>query len=350
MGPVWAQAEQGTLVEEQRQSHPGLIEHEQLPSPVLPEPSPPQTETPGELLTAPPATPETIPPERIYSPGRRAEPRLWEMLNQGQYQALDAEIKRLRVEDPNWTPPDELIHWLNHHLGLFAQPQQTPQAASPPVKRAPSPAERQRLAYEQAATDADRLHRRGQSEAALRRLAPWVERIYQTRDAERLELLAWIRLALGQSEQALADFRQALAWRPGIEAVRGELLALQSLGRDAELLVLAPERIKRWPNLKQTALDALRGLAAKRHESGDYETAQRLLATAVQLGADDLDTHRLAAWNLYNLGQFRLAADRFQTLYRATKDEDSAQGLILSLRALNAAPEIAAQAQTVRDL
>ncbi len=341
-----AQVEQGIILEESHQPQTGLIEQSQNPPAASPEPEAVASEPMGaETIPSPPGS-ESIPPEQIYSAGRWAEPRLWEMLNQGQYQRLDAEIKRLRQEDPHWNPPEELIYWLNHHLKLLAQPQPSAvQTTAPKAKRLSSPADRQRLAYEQAATAADRLHRRGQSAQALGQLEPWVKRIQQTRDAGRLELLAWVRLAVGQNEQALADFQQVLAWQPGIEAVRGELIALQHLERAEELLALAPKRAQRWPALKPTALSALRSLATQRHDSGDYQAAQRLLETAVQLDPHDLDTRRFLAWNNLKAGQTRLAADRFQMLYRETGDEESARGLILSLRALSAESELAAQAQ-----
>lgn len=352
LGIASVQAAQETLLEDQRQTQQDLIESRKRPAPVVPETSDQSTTSPPRLTDAPEPSDsdspsivqpdaEGIPRDRFYSAGRRAEPSLWALLNEARYVELDREIERLRREDPAWEPPAELLHWLRHHLQLAARPQSSQRTAAPVSKPAPTPQQRRTLTYERDVAAAARLQRQGRSESALERLAPWETRIRKTRDVDRSMLLAWIRLGAGQVEPALADFRRSSTWRPSSEAARGELLAVRRLGRDDELMAIAEPLVARWPNLRQTAMDALRAAAADRYEQGDYETAGRLLDAALALDATDRATRQLMAWNDFKREQWHEAAGRFQSLYREQRDEDSARGLTLSLGRLCAQSELA---------
>lgn len=345
-------AAQDGLLEADKQGQRSVIEQRTAPSPATtitrPMPGSPASKTPPEAGKAlePPQPPAAVPPERIYSAGRRAEPRLWEMLNGGRYIELDREIQRLRTEDPNWQPPAELTRWLRHHLA----PRKTPSPAArsvvksrPPVAKSP-PAPAPTARYGAAATLAARLDRAGRHEAALQRLEPWASWITQHRDAGALELLAWLRFKAGQYPAALADFRRVLAWRFAPSAAQGELLALERLQRYDELIAAARRHAARRPELAEASANALRTAAAQKHRNGAYPEAGQLLAEAAQLTSPDRGARLLAAWNEFQLRRWRSAADRFAALYRETPDEDSAQGLYLSLRELGATAELAALA------
>lgn len=341
LGVGSTQASQEALLSEQHQSQAGLIESQQRPTPQSPETSvqsrlsshltkddskSARSERPVVRLDS-----DAIRPERLYSAGRRAEPRLWTLLNQGDYVKLDAEVRRLRREDPAWKPPAELLRWLRHHLETTTQPQTAPDLSA---------SQRRALRYERDMAAAARLQNQGQSAQALTRLKRWEKRIRLTRDAGRLELLAWVRLDVGEVEQALADFRRSSAWRPSAEAARGELLALQQLGHQDELLAIAAPRVERWPSVRDTAIEVLRAAGANQYESGEYDDADRLLQAALALDASDRSTQRLMAWNDLERAHWQEAAARFMTLYHAQPDEDSARGLTLSLERSGARTEL----------
>lgn len=288
-----------------------------------------------------PTSPElSIPPERIYSAGRRAEPRLWELLNAARYAELEQEIRRLRAEDPAWTPPDELLSWLGHHLAAPSKPR---------VGRAPAPrVERKKPvvdAYGTAVTAAARLQRAHRTAAALARLQPWERAIVKRRDAGASELLGWLHLSADEHAAALQDFRRAGRWRPAPNPARGELLALERLGLDRELEETARQHAARWPELRETAAGALRALATQRHRDGDYARAERLLVDAATLSAPDRDARLLTAWNAFQLEQWPSAADQFSILYQEAPDTPSAEGLLLSLKKQNDRARLAVLAQ-----
>ncbi|MER2527928.1 MAG: cellulose synthase subunit BcsC-related outer membrane protein, partial [Candidatus Competibacter denitrificans] len=379
----------------------GVVEQQTAPPAARPNTLPadsPSTTAPASDVAKtpkPPATvsPPAIPPERIYSAGRRAEPRLWELLNTKRYAELNGEIQRLQRLDAGWRPPAELIYWLRHHLKLqsaaksasrspavtttrstlpttlakkrakaskpptvtaISSPAATRLSARTPASRAPLPVNRQPAIQRASTADAGygaaiiaaaKLDRAGQSITALDRLEPWANTIRQRRDAGALELLAWLRFNSGHFPTALLDFQQATAWRPTASAAHGELLALERLGQTAELASAARRSTQRWPELRKAAANGLRAAAAQQHQSGNYAEATALLAEASELAPPDRGTRLLSAWNDFKLAHWRPAAEQFAVLYREAPDEESAQGLLLSLKRLDATAEAAALAQ-----
>lgn len=277
----------------------------------------------------------------IYSAGRRAEPALWALLHAGRYTQLEQYINRLRIEDPNWQPPAELLLWLRHHLAEQAKVagedgRSVAIAPNKPVPPAP---------YDVALARAGRLQSRGQKAAALKVLTPWLKTMNARRDSLAMTQLGWLRLTVKQPESALAAFRQALSWRPSADAAKGELLALSALDEVDPLLLKAASSAERWPALREPAADALRSLAARLHQQGDYSDAGRLLEAALMLWPADRDTAVLTAWNDFKLGSYRAAADAFEVLYRSAPDEQSADGLLLSLKRLGARDQLRRLAQ-----
>ncbi|WP_462322750.1 cellulose synthase subunit BcsC-related outer membrane protein [Halochromatium sp.] len=284
----------------------------------------------AERVTTPPSGTTEPAREHIYSAGRRAEPALWALLHRGQYTRLKQDIAQLRADDPSWQPPAELLHWLDHHLAEQGKTRAAPgRAAAAASKPAPPPDP-----YGVALARAGRLQDRGQSAAALQALTPWLKTIRARRDSRAMTQVGWLRLTLEKPEPALAAFQQALQWRPSDDAAKGELLALSALGEVDPLLLQAESSTARWPALREPAADALRALAARLHQQDDYADAARLLKSALVLWPADRDAALLTAWNDFKLGRYRAAADAFEALYRAESDEQSADGLLLSLKRL----------------
>ncbi len=268
--------------------------------------------------------------ERIYSAGRRAEPALWALLHAGQYTELEQDISRLRTLDPSWQPPVDLLHWLHHHLAeQDTSSAGTGRAVVAASKAAPTPDP-----YGAALVQAGRLQRRGQSAEALRVLTPWLRTMHARRDGRAMTQVGWLRLALEQPEPALTAFQQALDWRSSPDPAKGELLALSALAEVDPLLLQADSSTERWPALREPAAGALRALAARLYQQGDYSDVAQLLGAAQALWPADRETALLTAWNDYKLGSYRAAADAFEALYRAAPDEQSAEGLLLSLKRL----------------
>lgn len=383
-------AAQDNLLESESQGQSGIIEQQTVPgaagSKTTPASGQPPASVPAQSNKVPARSgPAAIPPERIYSAGRRAEPRLWAMLNSGRYTELNGEIQRLRALDPAWQPPAELSYWLRHHLKLQAaakSPRQQPvttRSSRPPspltsvsrrnkgsaspvaatprstlAKARPSPALAVKPAvtsathrpsghtsriliaqYGAAITAAATLDRAHQSSRALAHLQPWETMIRQRQDGGALELLGWLRFNTEDFAGALPDFRQAGVWRPTASAAQGEMLALERLQRFDELAHAARRSQQRWPELQKPAANALRTIAAQRHQAGAYTEASALLTEANELSPPDRNGRLLAAWNNFRLARWREAADQFVTLYREAPDQDSAQGVLLSLKKLD---------------
>ena len=287
---------------------------------------------PEQVTTVPSDTSDSAQPvsERIYSAGRRAEPALWALLHAGRYTELEQAIIRLRATDPNWQPPTDLLHWLDHHLAEQDKTKAPADAvAATPSKPAPPPDP-----YDLALARAGRLQARGQSAAALQVLNPWLKTIRARRDSRAITQVGWLRLTLKTPEPALAAFQQALRWAPSADSAKGELLALSALGEVEPLVLQAESSTARWPALREPAASALRALAAQLQKEAEYAKARRLLRAALGLWPADRDSALLMAWNDFKLGSDRAAADAFEALYRATPDEQSADGLLLSLKRL----------------
>jgi hypothetical protein len=123
------------------------------------------------------------------------------------------------------------------------------------------------------------------------------------------------------------------------------LLALERLQQFDALAAAARRNQQRWPEVRKSAANALRAVAAQRHQAGAYTEAGALLAEANAWSPPDRNSRLLAAWNDFQTEHWRSAADQFTTLYRETPDQDSAKGLLLSLRKLDATTEIADLAQ-----
>lgn len=344
-------AAQDNLLEAGTRRQDNVLEQQTKPLPSAAEPA---AHSPAPSAAKPSAPVQALPAERFYSAGQRAEPRLWALLNNGRYPELNREIERLRAEDPRWQPPAELIHWLRHHLAQARKPATAhPRAAHPapsvipprpPLKKtAPPPDLNAR--YGAAVTHAAHLDRSGQTAAALEHLEPWERQILTRQDGGVLELLAWLRFKTGQYPAARADFRQALRWRPTASAAEGELLTLEKLARDDELATAAQGHVARWPELSKTAANALRTAAANQNRQGAYRAASELLAKAARLQPADRGVRLLTAWNDFQQQHWRTAADQFAELYQQEQDEDSAQGLYLSLSKLDATAELAERAK-----
>lgn len=296
----------------------------------------------GAMVAEPDAMPVEPPAAaRVYSAGRRAEPELWALLHAERYRQLAREIERLRHEDPNWEPPQELLDWLQHHLAKAAaaevERERVAEVPAAPTQTSP---------YADAVQRAVRLQKGGRPDAALTALEPWLARIEQRRDAPTMVLVGWLRLDADRPESALAAFQRAGRWRPGADAAKGELLALAALHRIGPLIDQAQTSVMRWPGLREPAADALRSLATRRHRAGDYAPAQRLLDAALALAPAKRETELLSGWNLLALGEPRRAADTFESLYRQEPDTASAEGLLSSLKRLGASDELRWLAQS----
>lgn len=305
-----------------------------------------QIEREYESRPLPPAEAET-PQERFYSAGRRAEPRLWALLNSGLYQNLDKEISQLEQLDSNWQPPPELVYWLRHHLAEEAEVAKEGKASPSRTKTrrrlSPSPA---RDPYSDAVTQAVRLQKQGKADAALDALESWLLRIEARRDAETMALLGWLRLSTDNTQASLQAFELSYQWHASADAAKGELLARAKLNDVERLIEQSKALVVRWPELESTAAASLRSMAVRLHQDGQYQQAQVLLDLALRLDPAERDIASLTGWNLLQLGEAALAAEIFKQLYRQKSDDESADGLLVSLRQLGADEELERLAQT----
>lgn len=279
------------------------------------------------------------PQERFYSAGRRAEPRLWALLNSGLYQDLEQEISQLEQLDQNWQPPPELLYWLHHHLAEEAEVAKEDEAV-PSKKKTRRRASAARDPYSDAAIRAVRLQKLGKPDAALETLEPWLPRIEARRDAERMALLGWLRLNTDHTQASLQAFELSYQWHASADAAKGELLARAKLDDVEQLIEQSNALVERWPTLESTAAASLRSMAMRLYQEGQYQQAQVLLDSALKIAPAERDNALLTAWNLLQLGDAASAAETFGQLYREKSDGVSAEGLLNSLRQLGADDEL----------
>jgi tetratricopeptide (TPR) repeat protein len=155
----------------------------------------------------------------------------------------------------------------------------------------------------------------GAQQAALERgAAEWIAA--QEFNADRPEShanLGTLRAELGQSEQALADFAQALAIDPHFTpaaANRADLL--RALGREAEAEAALREAIAQNP--RDAVLRHVLGLSLVRQ--GRREEALPELAEAVRLAPSDARLAYVYAVGLHDLGRRQEAIQALETALR----------------------------------
>ena len=169
------------------------------------------------------------------------------------------------------------------------------------------------------------------SEAA--RLA---ESIRRYRDGASAALAGWIAYAHHDAADAQSWFASALAFSPGnVDATLG-LAQVRIQARDYD----AAQSLRDQPTLRDDAraraARAQIALARANDAYAAHRYAQCLqwLDTADREGATPAESAALRGWTLYAMGRYAQAEQAFRVRYEARHDDDSAEGIALSMHAM----------------
>ncbi|HSF15645.1 MAG TPA: cellulose synthase subunit BcsC-related outer membrane protein [Vicinamibacteria bacterium] len=150
-------------------------------------------------------------------------------------------------------------------------------------------------------------------------------------DESAAALIAWSASRTGELETAEYWFREALDWAKGnTNIVYGLALARIRLGRLDEAVDLA-QSFRDIPEIRELMAGALRKAAAESFARGDYRQCLSRLEQSPRFAPNHREEELLRAWSLYHLTRYDDAATVFHNLYAAGADDESAEGLLLSL-------------------
>ncbi|HXV59085.1 MAG TPA: cellulose synthase subunit BcsC-related outer membrane protein [Vicinamibacteria bacterium] len=151
------------------------------------------------------------------------------------------------------------------------------------------------------------------------------------KDERAAALIAWSASRTGELETSEYWFREALGWaKANANIVYGLALARIRLGRIDEAVELA-RAWRKDPEIRELMAGALRMDAAERFARGDHRQCLSRLEQSDRFVPNRREEELLRAWSLYHLARYDGAAAAFRDLYVALADDESAEGLLLSL-------------------
>lgn len=191
-----------------------------------------------------------------------------------------------------------------------------------------------RLRYERAIAALGKLPP-GSPQAASR-LANLAPSIRANRDGAAAALAGWIAHARRDATEAQNWFETALAFSPentdaklGLAQVR-----IEAHDYDAAQSLLDAPALRDDPHARQGRAQIALARANDAYSKHRYDDTLKWLDAAAREGLPATDTAALRGWTLYALGAFEQAAAAFRASYDARHDDDSAQGLAMSIDAM----------------
>ncbi|TKC78084.1 hypothetical protein FAZ69_32195 [Trinickia terrae] len=169
--------------------------------------------------------------------------------------------------------------------------------------------------------------------AAAMQLAALAAGIRAYRDAPAATQAGWIEFAQHRLDAAAGWFETALTFEP--QSVDGAIgLAQIRVGQrdwDAAQALLSREQVAADPRAKDLLGQIALARADEAYRARRYAESLGDLGLAASLGVPEANTGALRGWNLYALHRYGEAERAFRARYDASRDDDSAEGLALSL-------------------
>lgn len=182
---------------------------------------------------------------------------------------------------------------------------------------------------------------------ALALLHPLKTQIEASRDAAAASLLAWSLTKRERRAEAVTWFERAVKWSPSSERRYALALAYFQEQRFTQAEVVARQVLGQEPRATPLLKDILVQEAYRAYQQEDYSKVIEKLTQAQSYGELDRQAELLASRSYYQLGDERLAAQKFAELYRQSPDWESARGVVFSYLKLNDLKSAYALSQTV---
>lgn len=140
--------------------------------------------------------------------------------------------------------------------------------------------------------------------------------------------LGWAYFRLNRYQEAASWFEQALAWDPTQgDAEYGWALSQFQLGDLDRAEAMARARPGAHPDMQKLLGDVTTARAYRLFQSGQYAAAIGALEEVDRVRGLNLDERLMLGWALQQGGHLDRAAAMFEEVYRARRDESSADGL-----------------------
>ncbi len=167
------------------------------------------------------------------------------------------------------------------------------------------------------------------------------DRIIELEDCEMAAAAGWAYLEKGNLGSSLFWFERSMSWCPSSDNAYSLALIKHKMGDSKGALKLSSEwqqklsikSDKSFHNFNKLHSEILLEHAVHEYESQNYTQSLALAQKSAQLNPSP-EADKLIAWNKFQLGDIKEAAEDFEKLYRISPDQQSADGLFTTLIAL----------------
>ena len=163
------------------------------------------------------------------------------------------------------------------------------------------------------------------------------QRIIELEDCEMASAAGWAYLEKGDLGSSLFWFERSMAWCPSVDNAYSLALVKRKLGD----LEGAEKLAENWSDKTNNVTHDINKLhselllerATREYENENYTQSLALAQKSAKLNPST-DADKLIAWNKFQLGDLKQAAEDFEKLYRNKPDQQSADGLATVLTTL----------------
>ena len=167
------------------------------------------------------------------------------------------------------------------------------------------------------------------------------DRIIELEDCKMAAAAGWAYLEKGDHGSSLFWFERSMSWCPSVENAYSLALVKHKMGdtKGAEKITAEWRDKSSTLSHEVTAINKLHSEILLERAAHEYELQNYTQSLALARESSELNpsiaADKLIAWNKYQLGDVQDAADDFEKLYRNIPDQQSADGLLTTLTALN---------------
>lgn len=163
-------------------------------------------------------------------------------------------------------------------------------------------------------------------------LSSMVTQATERQDAALATKAGWAYYGRNEFSSAGLWFNQALEWNPGLgEAAYGLALSKFREGDLSSAEAIVNFRGDSYPKMRVLKGDIASRRAVEAYEAKNYARSRDLMLQAARSRPLSRNEQIVLAWDYYYTKEYAKAADLFEKLYRASPNENTAQGLYASL-------------------
>lgn len=160
----------------------------------------------------------------------------------------------------------------------------------------------------------------------------WVSQATETRDPNLATKVGWAYFARNEYSSAGIWFNQALEWNSNLgEAAYGLALSKFREGDVSSAEAIANFRAGSYPKMRTLQGDIYSRRGTEAYEAKDYQESLNQFNKAAAARPLSRNEQVIVAWDYYYLKQYEKSAQLFESLYRRSPDDVTAQGLYAAL-------------------